>query len=86
MNKAFLMAAIAVCATALTLSAADPAQPHHKQMTAEQKALVKEMVTKYDTNKDGKLDKAEKAKISQEDKDKMEKAGVTLPGGGKKKA
>jgi Ca2+-binding EF-hand superfamily protein len=32
---------------------------------------MQEMLTKYDTNKDGKLDKAERAALSQEDKDKM---------------
>ena len=44
--------------------------------TAEQKQLRKDMATKYDTNKDGKLDKEEKAKISSEDKEKLEKAGI----------
>ena len=44
--------------------------------SAEQKALRKEMTAKYDTNKDGKLDKEERAKISAEDKEKMEKAGL----------
>ena len=35
------------------------------------------MMAKYDTNKDGKLDKEERAKISTEDKEKMDKAGLT---------
>ena len=39
------------------------------------------MLDKYDANKDGKLDKEERAKMSQEDKDKMSKAGL----GGRKK-
>lgn len=43
--------------------------------TAEQKAARKELLEKYDANKDGKLDKEEKSKISAEDKEKMEKAG-----------
>ncbi len=47
-----------------------------KELTAEQKALRKEMTEKYDTNKDGKLDKEERAKISAEDKQKMEHAGL----------
>lgn len=38
---------------------------------------MKQMLEKYDTNKDGKLDKEERAKISAEDKAKMEKAGLT---------
>jgi hypothetical protein len=45
--------------------------------TAEQKTLRKELMEKYDANKDGKLDKEEKGKISAEDKEKMEKAGMT---------
>jgi hypothetical protein len=70
-----------ICATSLTLSAAD-APAKKKTLTPEQKQLQKEMVGKYDTNKDGKLDKEERAKMTQEDKDKMEKAGLTR---GKKK-
>lgn len=46
-------------------------------LTEEQKKIVE----KYDTNKDGKLDKEERAKMSAEDKDKMPKPG---PGRGKK--
>jgi hypothetical protein len=38
---------------------------------------MKEMLAKYDTNKDGKLDKTERAAMTQEDKDKMTKAGLT---------
>ena len=43
-------------------------------MTPEQTQLMTEMVAKYDTNKDGKLDKTEKAAMSQEDKDAWAKA------------
>jgi hypothetical protein len=71
-----------ICATSLTLSAADAPAKKKKQLTPEQKQVQKEMLDKYDTNKDGKLDKQEKAKMTQDDKDKMEKAGLT---GGKKK-
>lgn len=52
------------------------------QMTEEQKALMKEITAKYDTDKDGKLSTEERAKISPEDKQKMAKAGI---GGGKGK-
>ncbi len=62
------------------------AAPKHKAMTDEQKALRKEMVAKYDANKDGKLDKDEIAKMSAEDKEKCDKAGLHLAGGHKKKA
>jgi hypothetical protein len=81
--RKFLVAALTlVCASTLVVQAQD-AKPKHTKMTDEQKALMKEMVTKYDTNKDGKLDKTERAAMSQEDKDKMAKAGLTH---GKKKA
>jgi hypothetical protein len=63
-----------LCATSITLSAADA--PQKKQLTEEQKALQKEMTAKYDANKDGKLDREERAKISAEDKEKMQKAGL----------
>ena len=51
--------------------------------TEEQKALRKELLEKYDADKNGKLDKEEKSKISAEDKEKAKKAGM---GGHKKKA
>jgi len=53
-----------------------------KPLTAEQKATQKEILEKYDANKNGKLDKTERASISAEDKGKLEKAGL----GRKKKA
>jgi hypothetical protein len=63
--------------------AADPAPaptpaPKHesKPLTPEQKTLLKEITAKYDTNKDGKLSPEERAKISAEDRTKMEKAGL----------
>ena len=62
-----------VCAFTLTTNAAEGEK--HKA-TPEEKAARKEMLEKYDTNKDGKLDKEERAKISAEDKEKMEKAGL----------
>ena len=67
-----------LCATALVVSAQDaPAKPAKKaKLTAEQQALQKEMLAKYDTDKNGKLDKTERAKITKEDKEKMTKAGL----------
>jgi hypothetical protein len=67
-----------LCATALVVNAQDAtsSKPKKTKLTAEQQALEKEMVAKYDTNKDGKLDKSEKAAISKEDKEKMTKAGL----------
>lgn len=53
-------------------------------LTEEQKALMKEITAKYDTDKDGKLSPEERAKISAEDKEKMQKAGLGRgPGKGK---
>lgn len=63
-----------LCATALVVNAQD-AKPE-KKLTAEQQALNKEMLDKYDANHDGKLDKTERAKISKEDREKMIKAGL----------
>lgn len=57
-----------------------------KEPTAEQKKLKEEMVAKYDTNKDGKVDKDEAAKISDADKAKLKEAHVSLGGGKKKKS
>ena len=74
MKKAALITVGIFCALALTVSAAEGKKG--QKMTAEQKQLMKEMVSKYDANKDGKLDKEEKAKISAEDKKKMEAAGL----------
>lgn len=74
--KKILVAALGLlCATTLVVNAQD-AKPARHTLTDEQKALMKQMVEKYDTNKDGKLDKQERAKISAEDRAKMEKAGL----------
>lgn len=54
------------------------------KVTEEQKSLRKELLDKYDTNMDGKLDKKERAKISAEDQEKIEKAGLGVKA--KKKA
>ncbi len=81
MKKLLVIALGLFTAMAITVSAADPGKK--KEMTDEQKKLQKEMLEKYDANKDGKLDKEERAKISADDKEKMQKAG--LWGGGKKK-
>jgi len=58
------------------LSAADQAAGgaanQKSQLTPEQKQERKALIEKYDLNKDGKLDKDELAKMSQEDKDKWQ--------------
>jgi hypothetical protein len=86
MKKLIAVAAL-FCATAIMVQAAPAtnatdaaattnAAPAKPKLTPEQKALMKDMLAKYDTNKDGKLDKTERAAMSQEDKDKMIKAGL----------
>jgi GH15 family glucan-1,4-alpha-glucosidase len=83
MKKLLLVILTLGFAGSLALNAADA--PKKKQWTEDQKKLQKEMVEKYDTNKDGKLDKEERSKISAEDKKKMQDAGI-MGGGQKKKA
>ena len=76
--KKLLVAAIGIlCATAIMVQAQD-AKPK-KELTPEQQTVMKEMLAKYDTNKDGKLDKTERAAMTQEDKDKMAKVGLDKP-------
>lgn len=77
MKKFVVLALTLCCAASVTLRAAEGKK---RELTEEQKKARKELIEKYDTNKDGKLDKEERAKISDEDK---AKAGI---GGGKKKA
>lgn len=83
MKKLLLPCLALLCASAIVVQAEDAAvkKPAHK-MTPEQKQLMDDMKTKYDTNKDGKLDKTERAAMSQEDKDKLAAAGLGM----KKKA
>ena len=79
--KKILVAALGfVFASALMVQAQNAtnatAKTAKKQLTAEQQAVQNAMLAKYDANKDGKLDKTERAAMSQEDKDKMIKAGL----------
>lgn len=75
--KKLLVAAIGLLgATAIVVQAQD-AKPPKKELTPEQQTVMKEMLAKYDANKDGKLDKEERAKMAKEDKDKMAKAGLS---------
>jgi hypothetical protein len=71
--KKLLVALCFTCALALAVQA-EEGKKQHKQMTDEQKTVKKETLAKYDANKDGKLDKEERAKMSAEDKAKWEKA------------
>jgi len=75
----------AVClATSLNLALAqDKKAKKDTTLTDEQQRLRKELLAKYDTNKDGKLDRNEQKNVSSEDKAKLKKAGLT--GSAKKK-
>jgi len=84
MKKLIIAATALLCATAIMVQAQDAAPKKEKhKLTPEQKQLLADMLTKYDANKDGKLDSTEKAAMSQEDKDAWAKA---FPPHGKKKS
>jgi hypothetical protein len=74
MKKLFIAALGILCATAIMVQAQEA--KNKKELTPEQQTVMKEMLAKYDTNKDGKLDKAERAAMTKEDKEKMAKAGL----------
>lgn len=78
--KKLLIALSLIGALALAAQAGE-GKKERKKLTDEQKAVYKELLAKYDANKDGKLDKEERAKMSAEDKEKAQKAGL-----GRKKA
>ncbi|MBI5801183.1 MAG: hypothetical protein HZA92_10755 [Verrucomicrobia bacterium] len=82
MKKFTLLALGLLTATAITASAAD-GDKKKKELTDDQKKVMKEITEKYDANKNGKLDPEEREKISDDDKKKMKDAGI--PAGGKKK-
>ena len=73
MKKFALIALGLLTATAVTVSAQDKKK---KELTDDQKKVMKEITEKYDANKNGKLDPDEREKISAEDKEKMAKAGL----------
>jgi hypothetical protein len=79
MKKLLAIAIACLCACAILVQAQDTnsvPKAGKKVLTAEQQAVMDEMLAKYDTNKDGKLDKTERAAMTKEDKDKMAKAGL----------
>jgi len=73
---AIIALGLSLIGTVSPLLAKDKPAGEHKKLTEEQKKVMKDMNEKYDTNKDGKLDKEERAKISAEDKQKMKDAGL----------
>lgn len=78
MKKIVIIALGLLTASAITVKAADK-----KPLSPEAEKVKKELIEKYDANKNGKLDPDEIEKISEDDKKKAKDAG--LPLGGKKK-
>lgn len=80
MLRALILAVGLSSALALTAGAQDgekkPEAPKRPPLTDEQKAVRKEIVEKYDKDKDGKLSPDERKSISAEDRAKMQKAGL----------
>ena len=74
MLKAAILA-LGLLSLAVTVKAADGDPPQRKRpvLTEEQKKERKEIVDKYDKNKDGKLDAEERKAMSAEDKEKLAK-------------
>lgn len=66
MNRLVIGCIAIVCALGLTAGAAEGSKKH--KPASEQSEAVKQLLEKYDTNKDGKLDKQEKAAMTKADK------------------
>ncbi|MEO6034570.1 MAG: hypothetical protein ABIQ35_04885 [Verrucomicrobiota bacterium] len=71
--KNIVTIALGLCLLGIVTTQAEEKKEHKRPaLTEEQKKVVE----KYDTNKDGKLDKDEYAKVSSEDKEKLPKRGA----------
>ena len=86
-----ILITLVLCGAALAFNATAGDDKTPAKPSEEMKAFKKELLSKYDTNKDGKLDADEKAKISADDKAKMKelsgnKKGKNKEGKGEKKA
>ena len=73
--KKIVTIALGLCLLGMA-SVAQAQERKRPARTNDQKKVMKEMTEKYDTDKNGRLDKEERAKISADDKAKMEKAGL----------
>lgn len=82
MKRLLLIALTVGFAGCLALTAADA--PRRRAMTEEQKKVYKELLDKYDENKDGRLDRQERSKMTAEDQKKLQDLGIGT-GGRKKK-
>jgi hypothetical protein len=69
--KKLLALALGISLLGVFGAQAEEKKDEKKPLTEEQKKFRKEMLTKYDTDKDGKLSKEEKEKVSADDKKKM---------------
>ena len=65
MKKTLIVSIIAAMAFVLSTTAAETQKKH---ADGGKKAMKQQMLEKYDTNKDGKLDKEERAKMTAEDR------------------
>jgi len=63
---------IIICAISMTASAKEG---NHKPL-GHRKAVKNELLAKYDANKDGRIDKSERASMSKQDKKRAHKAGL----------
>jgi hypothetical protein len=70
MKRLFIAGLGLACAAAMTLNTRASG---HKNLTDDQKAVLQEMLAKYDANKDGKLEKDERVKMTKEDRKKWAK-------------
>ena len=74
MKKALVVASIVLLGLAVTTRADEETAKKKSTPSAEQKALRKQLVEKYDTNKNNRLDKEEKSKMTPEDLEKWNKS------------
>lgn len=56
-----------------------PAPTQRPSLTEEQKKVRSQILQKYDSNKDGKIDKSEFEKVSEADKKKIKEVGLGRP-------
>lgn len=72
MKRLLITAVCAAIGWSLTAADQTAADQQKAKLTPEQRQERKALIEKYDANKDGKLDKDELAKMSQEDKAKWD--------------
>jgi hypothetical protein len=91
-NLTLVIYSVCLAASLSLAMAQDNTAPKKKHSSAtsvtpaEQKKAREEILAKYDTNKDGKLDKQEQKKVTKADRETLRKSGLTRNGKGKKGA